>query len=126
MISTTDDMKGKALAELLKAAKNEKKPAQETGDEIASYGHASVFDKTISALGVDAELWFRTTVCLTAQAIDLMCPYLYPANPYRQGRVRFPAAGNPQLFRLRERDRRIELREHLEHLRRLGCIRKYP
>ncbi len=81
-------LKGKALKGLLEASHKEKADFLKTGQEIDAYGHKADEKQIYDGLGLQAELWFRTTVAMTAQAKDLICPYLYPANPYRCGKLR--------------------------------------
>jgi hypothetical protein len=95
-----NDLKGKVLKELIDASKEEKKTFCKVGEEVKSFSHVADSDKIIKQLDVQADLWFKTTVALTAQAIDLMCPYLYPSNPYRCGTVRKHNFANPLLEQL--------------------------
>jgi hypothetical protein len=80
--------KGIALKRLIDASIKEKEDFTKTGSEIKAYGHKADDRRIFEGMGMQAELWFRTTVAMTAQAIDLICPYLYPANPYRCGKIR--------------------------------------
>jgi hypothetical protein len=88
-------LKGKALKGLIDSAVEEKKDFCRTGEEVKAYGHKADEKKIYAGLDLQAELWFKTTVALTAQAIDLMCPYLYQANPYRCGTMRKQNFANP-------------------------------
>ena len=87
--------KGRALKQLIDASIAEKKDFTDTGETIKAYGHKADEKKIYEGLGIQAELWFKTTVAMTAQAIDLICPYLYPANPYRCGKVRQHPMADP-------------------------------
>ncbi len=84
----TDQVKGKTLKKLIEASATEKSDFSKTGKEIEAFGHKADAKQIYEGLGVEAELWFKTTVALTAQAKDLICPFLYPTNPYRCGKVR--------------------------------------
>lgn len=81
-------VKGRTLKRLIEAAETERKDFIATGKEVEAFAHKADEKVVYDGLGLQAELWFRTTVALTAEAIDLMCPYLYPTNPYRCGKVR--------------------------------------
>ncbi len=89
-------VKGRTLKNLIEASIAEKKDFTTTGEEIKAYGHRADTAKIFASLGIEADLWFRSTVAMTAQTIDLMCPYLYPANPYRCGKVRQHPFTDPQ------------------------------
>ena len=89
--------KGKILKDLIEASQKEKKDFTDLGETIDAYGHKADDRKIYEGLGIEAELWFRTTVALTAQAKDLICPYLYPTNPYRCGKVRQHPFSDPQV-----------------------------
>lgn len=93
-------VKGRTLKQLIDASIEEKKDMTDTGLIIKAYGHKSDDKKIFEGLGLEAELWFKTTVAMTAQAIDLMCPYLYPANPYRCGKVRQHPNALPEVKQL--------------------------
>jgi hypothetical protein len=94
-------VKGKILKALIDASIANKKTFTDDGEEIKAFGHRSNDQKIFSSLGIEADLWFRTTVAMTAQAIDLMCPMLYPANPYRCGKVRQNPFADPAAQQLR-------------------------
>jgi len=93
--------KGRALKQLIDASIAEKKDFSDTGETIKAYGHKADEKKIYEGMGLEAELWFKTTVAMTAQAIDLICPYLYPANPYRCGKVRNHPFEDPDAKNLR-------------------------
>ncbi len=96
----SDALKGRVLKDLLDASSQERKDFESTGDEVMNYSHKADQEQAMKALGVQAELWFQMTVALTSQAVDLMCPYLYPANPYRCGHVRRKGFADPQQIEL--------------------------
>lgn len=81
-------VKGRTLKRLIDAAADERKDFIKTGQEVEAFAHKADEKLVYEGLGLQAELWFKTTVAMTAQAIDLICPYLYPTNPYRCGKVR--------------------------------------
>ncbi len=81
-------IKGRVLKDLIASSKEEKKGFTKIGEEVKSYGHMADEQSILKDMGVEADLWFKITVAMTAQAQDLMCPYLYPSNPYRTGTVR--------------------------------------
>lgn len=93
-------LKGQALKGLIESSKEEKKKFDKIGKEVAAFGHKADEQSIYEGMDLQASLWFRTTVAMTAQAIDLMCPYLYPANPYRCGTVRKQKFANPQAQQL--------------------------
>ncbi len=93
-------IKGRALKDLIASAKEEKKTFDKIGKEVSDYGHKADEQAIYANMGMEAELWFRTTVAMTAQAVDLMCPYLYPADPWRTGTVRKKQFEYPQLQQL--------------------------
>jgi hypothetical protein len=93
-------LKGRTLKGLIEASGKEKADFLKTGQEIESYGHKADEKQIYDGLGLQAELWFRTTVAMTAQAKDLICPYLYPANPYRCGKLRSHPMANPEVAEL--------------------------
>lgn len=88
-------IKGKTLKDLITASKEEKRDFTKCGEEVESFGHKADEAKIYADMGLQADLWFRTTVALTAQAKDLICPYLYPTNPYRCGHVRKHPVSDP-------------------------------
>lgn len=94
-------VKGRILKQLIDASIAEKKDFSDTGATIKAYGHKADEKKIFESLGIEAELWFKTTVAMTAQAVDLICPYLYPANPYRCGKVRQSPFADPAAQQLR-------------------------
>jgi hypothetical protein len=96
-VSVVAQRKGKVLKDLIEASKKEKKDFSDTGECVDAYGHKADEKKIYEGLGIEAELWFRTTVAMTAQAKDLICPYLYPTNPYRCGKVRQHPFSDPQV-----------------------------
>jgi hypothetical protein len=93
-------LKGKTLKGLVEASQKEKADFLKTGQEIESYGHKADEKAILEGMGLEAKLWFRTTVAMTAQAKDLICPYLYPANPYRCGKLRAHPMAMPQVAEL--------------------------
>lgn len=93
-------IKGKALQHLIDSSDEEKKKFNETGQKVAAFSHKADKEKIFSEMDLEAGLWFRTTVALTAQALDLMCPYLYPSNPYRCGKVRKKSYALPEMEEL--------------------------
>lgn len=93
-------VKGRTLKSLIDAAIAEKTDFTKTGETIRAYSHKADDAKIFEGLGLEADLWFKTTVAMTAQAIDLICPYLYPANPYRCGKVRQHPFSPPEVQRL--------------------------
>ncbi len=95
-------IKGKVLKQMIESSVKEKSDFIKTGDEIMSFSHKADADTVYQNLGLEASLWFKTTVGMTAQAIDEMCPYLYPANPYRCGTVRKRQFLNPALKQIEE------------------------
>ncbi len=101
-VDAISEKKGRALKALLDASKQEKKDFNDTGEEVEAFGHKADEKAIYDSLDVQADLWFRTTVALTAQAIDLICPYLYPANPYRCGKVRRSQFADPMVIQARE------------------------
>lgn len=106
---TTDvvsEKKGRALQSLLEAAKSEKKDFDDTAAQIKQYSHKADDKKVYLNMGLEADLWFRMTVGKTAQAVDLIGPYLYPADPYRCGHVKkkgFAAPMEQQLSEMRNK-----------------------
>lgn len=95
-----NQLKGKALAGLITSAEEEKKSFDEMGKKVAAFGHKAKQEEIFAGMDLQAKLWYRTTVSLTAQAIDLMAPYLYPSNPYRCGTVRPHKFAAPELAEL--------------------------
>lgn len=95
-------IKGKALAALITAAESEKKDFNDLGKKVAAFGHKAKKEDIFAGMDLQAQLWYRTTVSLTAQSIDLMCPYLYPSNPYRCGTVRKHPYQLPELAQLQK------------------------
>ncbi len=93
-------LKGRALKDLIQSSKDEKKKFDDIGKEVKDYGHKADEKAIYANMGLEAELWFKTTVAMTAQAVDLMCPYLYPADPYRTGTVRKMPFAQPQVQQL--------------------------
>ncbi len=100
MPANLNQIKGKALAALLTAAEEEKKDFCETGKKVAAFGHKAKQEDIFAGMDLQARLWYRTTVSLTAQSIDLMGPYLYPSNPYRCGTVRKHQYALPEMAEL--------------------------
>lgn len=96
----TDQIKGRTLKKLIEASKEEKKDFTKTGGEVEAFGHKADEKQIYEGLGLQAELWFKTTVALTAQAKDLICPFLYPTNPYRCGKVRKHPMSDPAVQQL--------------------------
>lgn len=96
------EIKGKVLKELIDSSNKEKKDFLDTGKEIMAFAHKAKEADTYKSMGVEAELWFRSTVAMTAQAIDEMCPYLYPANPLRCGYVKKKNFQNPLMQQMSE------------------------
>lgn len=99
-MANINQLKGNALKALIESAKEEKKSFDKIGGEVKAYGHKADEKAIYEGMGIEAELWFRTTVAMTAQATDLMGPYLYPANPYRCGTVRKQPFADPQAQQL--------------------------
>lgn len=99
-MSSLLQLKGKALKDLIASSKEEKKSFDDIGKQVRDYGHKADEAAIYSNMGLEADLWFKTTVAMTAQAVDLMCPYLYPANPYRCGSVRKQAFADPMAQQL--------------------------
>ncbi len=95
-------IKGKALAGLIASAEEEKRPFTDMGKKVAAFGHKAKQEDIFAGMDLNAKLWYRTTVSLTAQAIDLMGPYLYPANPYRCGTVRKHKFAAPEQLELQK------------------------
>ncbi len=114
MQDANKEKKGRALKALIDASKQEKKSFTDTGEEVDAFGHKADEKAIIKSLGVEAELWFRTTVAKTAQAIDLICPYLYPANPYRCGKVRRSKFADPMVTQVKE-ERNALMMEYLNY-----------
>lgn len=95
-----NQIKGKALQGLIESSNEEKKPFDEMGKKVAAFGHKAKQEDIFAGMDLQAKLWYRTTVSLTAQAIDLMAPYLYPSNPYRTGTVRKQRFAMPEAQQL--------------------------
>lgn len=92
-----NQIKGKALQGLIESSNEEKKSFDDMGKKVAAFGHKAKQEEIFAGMDLQAKLWYRTTVSLTAQAIDLMAPYLYPSNPYRTGTVRPHKFAAPEL-----------------------------
>ena len=92
---------GKICEDLVNAAKKDRQKFDSTFDEVKLYAHKGEEANYYKTLGLESELWFRATVSKTAQALDLMCPYLYPSNPTRTGSIRDCEMLDPALRDLR-------------------------
>ncbi len=97
-----NQIKGKALAALITAAEEEKKDFNDRGKKVAAFGHKAKEEEIFTGMDLNAQLWYRTTVSLTAQAVDLMGTYLYPSNPYRCGTVRKHSFQIPEMAELQK------------------------
>lgn len=88
---------GRICETIIESAKKERKDFDRTFDEVRLYSHKGEEDAYYRNLGIESEMWFKATIGKTAQALDLMCPYLYPSNPTRTGSIRDSEMLDPML-----------------------------